>query len=70
MPGQLAPVAGSIALLEHVGSYRAYDYAVGLISEMPENQVRRDAIWACALEGATDALAFSVAVAAYGTRRF
>jgi tetratricopeptide (TPR) repeat protein len=65
----LRPVAGSIALLEYVDSYRAYDYVIRLVTSLPEAQVHRDSIWRYALDGVGNAEAFSVGVAAFDRGR-
>jgi tetratricopeptide (TPR) repeat protein len=66
----LAPVAGSIALLEDLGGYRAYDYVIGLVASKAEAQVHRPSIWRRALEGATDAQALSVGAVAFSRGQF
>ncbi len=67
----LHPVAGTIALLERTDScYQAYDYVVRLAREKPGAEPPRDPSWAVALETATDAQAFAVAMAAYECSRF
>ena len=63
----LRPVAATIALLEHTGSYRAYDYVVRLRREQQAATPPHDAAWTAAIHTDTpeQALAVGVAAAAY-----
>ena len=65
----MKPVAGTIALIERVASFRAYDYAVRIIEEQTNAQPVRDEAWELAVRDATDALAASVAARAYHASR-
>jgi len=58
------PVAGSIALVEYVASYRAFDYVVEVIdrsSAVPPQL----STWGMAIRGASDAQALAIAERAY-----
>jgi tetratricopeptide (TPR) repeat protein len=61
----LRPVAGTIALLQHTGSYRAFDYVVRLVRDKPGAELPRDASWTAAIDTAMDAQALAVGTAAY-----
>ena len=61
----LKPVAGSISLIRHAGSYLAYDYIVRLASDRPGAKAPREPVWVAAIESANDAQASAVALAAY-----
>ncbi|HXF30283.1 MAG TPA: tetratricopeptide repeat protein [Solirubrobacterales bacterium] len=66
----LKPVAGSIALLEEVDGYRAYDYVVELVKQRPEIHSHQDSVWGPALKDASDVQALAVGLAAFGQGRF
>ena len=66
----LRPVAGMIALLHSVASYRAYDYIVRLISERADARTPHDFAWQLAIESATDAQAVAVGTNAYAHGRY
>jgi tetratricopeptide (TPR) repeat protein len=61
----LLPVAGTIALLQSVGSFSAYDYIVRFVSQPVDAPAPLDAAWNSAVKGATDAQALAVASSAY-----
>jgi tetratricopeptide (TPR) repeat protein len=65
----LEPVAGSIALIQHAGSYLAFDYVVRLVSDAPDAAVIRDEAWEAAVASAVDAEALAVASSAYFSGR-
>jgi tetratricopeptide (TPR) repeat protein len=66
----LRRVAGRIALLQHAASYRAYEYIVRFVADQPGAQPPRDETWARAIDGATDALALAVGIAAFFYGRY
>ncbi len=60
----LKKVAGTVALLEEVEGYRAYDYVLRVM--MAETEVDPpEAAWSAALEGIAGAQAFAVGISAY-----
>ncbi len=63
----LRPVAGTIGLLQHAGSYRAYDYVVRLVRD--KAGMPREDCWAAAIETATDAQPLAVGFSAYSYGR-
>ena len=65
----LRPVAGTIALLQQVSSYRAYEYIVRQVSDARGALTPREQAWAVAVETALDAQAIGVGVAAYASFR-
>jgi tetratricopeptide (TPR) repeat protein len=65
----LRHVAGSIALLEDVSGFRAYDYVVRLLADDSKTPPPKDSVWASAVRGVKDSQAFAVGVNAYLNRR-
>jgi tetratricopeptide (TPR) repeat protein len=65
----LRPVAGAIALVQEIASYRAYDYVVQLFSSRPGALAPSPLAWQLALKGASGAQAFAVADVAYSWRQ-
>jgi tetratricopeptide (TPR) repeat protein len=61
----LAPIVGSIALLQHAGSYEPFDYVVRLVRDKPGSALVRDECWTAAVGTANDAQALAVGETAY-----
>jgi len=61
----LRPVAGTIALIQHVASYLAFDYIVRFVDDLPSTPTPLDVAWASALDDGSDAQALTVGVSAH-----
>jgi tetratricopeptide (TPR) repeat protein len=65
----LRAVAGTIALVEHDGGYRAYDYVTRLIASSGDSEPPPDAVWASAVS-TSGAQALAVGERAFEAGRF
>ncbi len=61
----LRPVAGTIALIEHTNSYRAYDYVVRIVEGAPGAEPPTESAWRAVMAGASDAQAVGVGIMAF-----
>lgn len=69
MDWALEPVAGSIALLQRVGGYRAFDYVVRLERGRPDTRPVREEVWTAVAAGAPAEQSFAIGTSAYDQGR-
>jgi len=66
----LKAVAGTVALLERVAGYRAYDYVIRIVNQDPDGGPPRDSVWRQAVADASDAQALAVGISAFEQEQY